>query len=206
MAQYTLHRLLSMVKQHPDSFKKLLDRAVLVSTVVGTQTRRPSLKAYPNEASLKNAIMSSGQSLASKSEQIIRIKSAIAKANVENTVIVNGVEMTIAEAIIRKNYVQELEAVLTTYRRQLFDTQKAVDLYETQTLSKMDASTPADMVASFKESLDKLHCPVILAYQGSSSTPAEHIEAMTAQIEFLKAEFDTVLSEANINIKVEVEL
>jgi hypothetical protein len=195
-----------MVKQHPDSFKKLLDRSVLVSLVIGTQTRRPSLKTYPDDKSLNNAIMSSGQSLTAKADQIIRIKSAIAKANVENTVVVNGVEMSIAEAIIRKNYVAELETILATYRRQFLDTQKIAEAYEAQTLAKMDPTTPADMVASFKDSLDKLHCPVILAYKGSSSTPAEHMEAMAVQIEFLKSELDTVLSEANINIKVELEL
>lgn len=139
-----------------------------------------------------------------------RIKSAIAKANASCMVNLNGVEMSIAEAIEKKAFLPYKERLLVTLKNQKAKISKQVD----DIMTKLDADVASMLLQSAgkdrkanKEEYDSIASPY-LEHNKHEIVEAidtdKEIEKLEKEIYEFKMNVDIVLSEANAKNEIEI--
>jgi len=122
--EMTIHAALSYLK----TADKRITKALSTDTYVIYAKVNADKISGMSAATAKEDMKSSYQSVTDIMKTVEAIKKAISKANAENTVVVCGEEMTVAEAIYMSSYgIDNKRAILTTLRQQYADAKRSVD-------------------------------------------------------------------------------
>ena len=122
--EMTIHAALSYLKTADKRITKALSTDTYVTYAKVGADKIGGMYA----TSAKEEMRSSYRSVVDIVKTVEAIKKAISKANAENTVVVCGEEMTVAEAIYMMSYgIDNKRAILTTLRQQYLDAKISVD-------------------------------------------------------------------------------
>ena len=120
----TIHAALSYLKTADKRITKALSTDTYVIYAKVSADKINGMSAM----TVKEDMKSSYQSVTDIIKTVEAIKKAVSKANAENTVVVCGEEMTVAEAIYMMSYgIDNKRAILTTLRQQYADAKRSVD-------------------------------------------------------------------------------
>ena len=173
----------------------------LVAVSRGSHLRDP-YTSYKEEDFIATA-KASMQSIEDLDERIITIKNAIAASNAVTMVKIAGKEMTVQEAIIRKQYSelrkQKIEAYKAELKRAREEFQEVVD--ENRSYAERLANGESSDSKKFKDAEEF----VSNTYAASLIDPCDlqnKIERMEQDFEDFVANIDFVLSESNATTKI----
>lgn len=122
--EMTIHAALSYLKTADKRITKALSTDTYVTYAKVSADKIGGMSATTAKEDMK----SSYQSVTDIVKTVEAIKKAISKANAENTVVVCGEGMTVAEAIYMMSYgIDNKRAILTTLRQQYADAKRSVD-------------------------------------------------------------------------------
>lgn len=122
--EMTIHAALSYLKTADKRITKALSTDTYVTYAKVNADKISGMSATTAKEDMK----SSYQSVTDIMNTVEAIKKAISRANAENTVVVCGEEMTVAEAIYMMSYgIDNKRVILTTLRQQYADAKRSVD-------------------------------------------------------------------------------
>lgn len=202
----TLHRVLSELK----TLDKRINNGVAKLDVIGIKKGDKFLKPVSEDEFTSNA-KADVESLEALIQRRYNLKRALILANATHTVIVNGMTMTIAEAIDYKAVISykelEYKRLNCLYQEYLakFENESRTNEEKLNNLilsatgkdsSKADASTVEALTKSYNETnAIKAVDPINLK---------QKLETLRNEIDGFMTEVDAVLSEANATVTVEV--
>ena len=211
MAKFTITRALAELKLLKSRYLTELNSSSLVAVRQGQKLRQPNSSLTADVFETKAAAQY--QSIEALRNRIIRLKEEIDKSNSTTVVQIGGKEMTVQQAIVRKNFIDLQEAELRTLKMQYLKAQKEKDLAEAENKARVERlvseATSAktgtiDTHAIEKDSLDAVE----KLYETVFVDPikiSEKIEALEKEIEDFRTNVDYVLSESNSTTFVEIE-
>jgi DNA repair exonuclease SbcCD nuclease subunit len=209
MEEITITQALSRVKVLEKRHEKLLRELRLVAVRHGSKLRSPN-SSYKEE-DFVDAAKSMMQSISDIYNNILFIKNAIAVSNANTKVRIAGEEMTVQEAILRKQYlnlrkdqIRKFKELLTRARQE-FDEALEENSDKIENLLKGDTSDPKskDQVARRKETEDYINSTrqVVLIdpcdLQGT-------LPALEKDFEDFESNVDYALSESNSITKIQL--
>lgn len=122
--EMTIHAALSYLKTADKRISKALSTDTYVTYAKVGADKIGGMSA----TSAKEEMKSSYQSVTDIMKTVEAIKKAISRANAENTIVVCGEEMTVAEAIYMMSYgIDNKKKILDTLRRQYLDSKRSID-------------------------------------------------------------------------------
>ena len=131
--EMTIHAALSYLKTADKRITKALSTDTYVTYAKVNADKIGGMSATTAKEDMK----SSYQSVTDIMKTVEAIKKAISRANAENTVVVCGEEMTVAEAIYMMSYgIDNKRAILTTLRQQYADAKRSVDRMNGEDLAR----------------------------------------------------------------------
>lgn len=206
MTEITVTRALTQVKTLDERIAAFAQKA---EPVVSYKIGQKSAGGRPIQE-VEQLIGASFQSVQGLITQRNTIKAAIIRSNSDTKVVINGVTMTVAEAIERKSSIRLEAGLLQTMRGQL----GAVTAKVEQLNRQMEADLQALMVAAVGKDrqvtegeLSAIRDPFIAQKQAALIDPlnlAAQITALDNSITGFVAEVDFVLSESNAITKIVV--
>jgi len=207
METMTLHRALAEIK--------LLDKKIAkaIRTLEATGLRQGSLLVNKSKtvADFEKDAKAIFQSIKSMIERKEKIKSAITRKNTETIVTVAGNSMSIADAINRKNNIEQHKMVVNTLRNSYSDStlhmenrnrlveERAIDIAKTALQKDHVKIGDNDAVAITKPFVDANKYHLVDPLKAS-----ETAEILDNEIAEFEAEIDAVLSEANAMTTLEI--
>ncbi len=146
------------------------------------------------------------------------IKSAISKANAVTEVDINGVKMTIAEAIDRKLHIELEKDLYTTLNNSYLSTLIEVDKYNAEIsrlnetllneeVKRENASEPiADRIAKLTAQLQKREASILsgITDEPDGSNVPSYIEEKLNELTDFEASFALALTVANVTTKITI--
>lgn len=205
MAQVSVTRALAEVKSLTDRIEKGTRQAAFISITVGGKV--------PNGSDLQTTANTLKANLQSVKDLIARrnlVKTAIIRSNATTTVEVNGVKMTVAEAIERKGSIDKEVMLLTELQRQLAQSRTAVERNNVTMQQRLDemikAAVGKDRKATTEE-IDGISNPFIAANVTALLDPSgleAVVEQLAKDIDGFRFEVDFALSEVNARTTIDV--
>ena len=205
MTQISVTRALAEVKSLNDRIEKATKTATFASVTVGGKV--------PNGADLQtttNGIVANLQSVKDLLARRTKVKTAIIRSNSLTSVEVNGVTMTVAEAIERKGSIDKERQLQSVLQSQLNQVRTAVERNNVAMQGRIDTMIQAAVGKERKATEEELEA-ISKPYKASNVTAPldpNGLEAVIAELEagitgFL-FEVDFALSEANAKTLIEV--
>lgn len=204
MTQISITRALAQVKGLNDRIARATNLNFITTLTGGKHQSGTSVDE------LSVALRGNLQQVTDLIAQRSALKSAIVKSNAIATVSINGVTMTVAEAIERKGSIQLEQILLQTMRQQLAQATQIVErgnIQVTQRLDQMllglttkDRKVDEAEVAAIREPFLKGNELKLLDANGMQAV----IDKLQASIEGFVTEVDYVLSEVNAITKITV--
>lgn len=198
MTQISVTRALAEVKALNDRIEKATRQATFISVTVGGKV--------PNGADLQQTTNTIKANLQSVTDLIARrqaVKGAIVRSNAVTEVTINGVKMTVAEAIERKGSIDKERTLLAVLQQQLNQNRVAVERNNVTMNQKLDLMIQTAVGKERKATEEELEA-ISRPYTASNITAPldpNGIEAVIAKLEAeingFVFEVDFVLSEAN---------
>lgn len=198
MTQISVTRALAEVKALNDRIEKATRQATFISVTVGGKV--------PNGADLQQTTNTIKANLQSVQDLIARrqaVKGAIVRSNAVTEVTINGVKMTVAEAIERKGSIDKERTLLAVLTQQLNQNRVAVERNNVTMNQKLDLMIQTAVGKERKATEEELEA-ISRPYTASNITAPldpNGIEAVIAKLEAeingFVFEVDFVLSEAN---------
>ena len=212
----SLTRALVEVKNLNDRIARAVQGALFVTLKKGRTETRPIMGQFKDVAESENRIKADIQSVEDLIARRQKIKSLIAKANVENKVTINGQQMSIAEAIDMKVIVGYKQLIIDVARRQLTTAANNVE----QNRSRMEADVQASIerllgadaktkagVEQNSALIESTKKAILDMHDLSLIDPLDikkKIDNLTVEVGNITSEIDFVLSEANAKIEIEL--
>ena len=204
MTQISVTRALAECKSLNDRIEKATRSTVFISTTVGGKTVNGSdLQATTN--TLRGNLQSIQDLIARR--QVV--KGAIVRSNAVTKVTINGVEMTVAEAIERKGSIDKERALLAVLTQQLGQARAGVERQNAQMTQRLDTMIQAAVGKDRKATEDEIEA-ISKPYTASNITALLDpsgleavIEKMTKEIDGFLLEVDFTLSESNAKTLIE---
>lgn len=131
MTQISVTRALAECKSLNDRIERATRSTVFISTIIGGKTVNGS-----DLQSTSNTLRSNLQSVQDLIARRKLVKGAIVRSNASTNVVINGVEMTVAEAIERKGSIDKERALLAVLTQQLGQARSAVERNNAQNAAK----------------------------------------------------------------------
>lgn len=205
MTQISITRALAEIKSLNDRIEKATRGTVFVSTTVGGKT--------VNGTDLQTTANTLKANLQSVRDLIARrqlVKAAVIRSNSNTVVTINGVQMTVAEAIERKGSIDKERTLLAVLNQQLGQVRSIVERKNIEMQARIDtmvlAAVGKDRKAT-EEELDAISKPYIASNITAPLDP-NGLEVVVAKMEEdingFVFEVDFVLSEANAKTTIEV--
>lgn len=204
MTQISITRALAQKKALNDRIARSTNTAFITTLTGGKHASGASLEELSRTAT------GNFQSVQDLIAQRARLASAIVKSNAVATVVINGITMTVAEAIERKGSIQLEQTLLQQMRSQLAQATQAVErgnIQVTQRLDQMlqglttkDRKVDEAEVAAIREPFLKGNQLSLLDPNGLQS----QIDKLQASIDGFILEVDYALSEVNAITKIDV--
>lgn len=133
--EMTIHAALSYLKNADKRIKKALD---VDSYATYAKVGADKINGVSTKVA-KEEMRSSYQSVVDTINTVEAIKKAVSKANAENTIVVCGKEMSVAEAIYMMGYgIETKKALLSTLRTQYASAKNAADRFNRDAEQKAD--------------------------------------------------------------------
>lgn len=205
-------RALSTLKSVTEQIENFFSTPrMFVGVAIGETTLRPLVSTFPDKAALENRIRSDAQTLEGLLKRQMNIKAAIFRSNHQTMVTVNGVEMTVVEAVYLKSTLPQREKILTQLRNNVtavvrsYDEARAKIDAQTQDLREKQAS--ANDSAANKELIDVLEKNLRETARPVYVDPINYqkmIDDAQKLITHLKNELDFTLSTSNTVTMVEI--
>lgn len=205
MTQISITRALAEIKSLNDRIEKATRGTVFVSTTVGGKT--------VNGTDLQTTANTLKANLQSVRDLIARrqlVKAAVIRSNSNTVVTINGVQMTVAEAIERKGSIDKERTLLAVLNQQLGQVRSIVERKNIEMQARIDtmvlAAVGKDRKAT-EEELDAISKPYIASNITAPLDP-NGLEVVVAKMEEdingFVFEVDFVLSEANAKTTIDV--
>ena len=196
---------------------KILDDRILrevASANFVASAKTVESKVTPNKTKEKFAVEAKSklQSINDLVERRKKLKAAIVESNSKTLVNINGVEMTVANAIERKTSIEYEYDLLRTMESQLAKANKNVNVKNLEMESKIDSLVETafgrDNKANIKpEEYSSIAEPYRKANEYSLVDPLsieEKIEAMKNDLEGFKSEVDSCLQISNCTTYIQI--
>ncbi|WNA16108.1 hypothetical protein XaC1_469 [Xanthomonas phage XaC1] len=209
MTTITLTHALVEIKKLDQQIQRASMQAFVGFTTGEGVWEKPSDRKYTDKNQAASAYKSALDSVQDLITRRTAIKGAIVKANAVTLVKVADVEMTIAEAIERKNSISFKQFLLDSLRRQQAEAVNSVTRLEaqmqteiTKSRNELAAAGKSDEAKLEQSSADikKKALPVLNDPNGIQAV----IEALEKEIEDFVSNVDVVLSVANATTTIEV--
>lgn len=204
MTQISVTRALAEVKALNDRIEKATRQATFISVTVGGKV--------PNGADLQQTTNTIRANLQSVQDLIARrqaVKGAVVRSNAVTEVVINGVKMTVAEAIERKGSIDKERTLLAVLQQQLNQNRVAVERNNVTMNQKLDLMIQTAVGKERKATEEELEA-ISRPYTASNVTAPLDPNGLEAVIAKLEAEIngfvfevDFVLSEANAKTLIE---
>ncbi|QNO00242.1 hypothetical protein QGX21_gp123 [Pseudomonas phage phiPsa315] len=204
MTQISVTRALAEVKALNDRIEKATRQATFISITVGGKV--------PNGSDLQATTNTIRANLQSVQDLIARrqaVKGAVVRSNAVTEVTINGVTMTVAEAIERKGSIDKERALLAVLQQQLNQNRVAVERNNVTMNQKLDMMIQTAVGKERKATEEELEA-ISKPYTASNITAPLDPNGLEAVIAKLEAEIngfvfevDFVLSEANAKTLIE---
>lgn len=204
MTQISVTRALAEVKSLNDRIEKATRGTTFIGVTVGGKV--------PNGADLQttqNTLKANLQSVQDLITRRQKVKSAIVRSNALIVVTINGVEMTVAEAIERKGSIDKDRALLAVLKAQQAQVRTAIERNNVLMQSKIDAMILTAVGKERKateEELEAISKPYIASNITAALDPSgldTVIQKLEDDINGFVFEVDFVLSEANAKTVIE---
>ena len=210
MAKITITRALAELKLLKNRYGSELSRSSFIAVRKGQALRQPNSQ-FTKEV-FEGKATAQFQSIEAIGNRIIRLKEEIDKSNLTTLVKIGGKEMTVQQAIVRKNLIYLQEEELRVLKLQFTRAQKEKEAVEAEnrarveTIVKDQTGKSGDTKAKDleKDALDTIE----KLYEAAFVDPiniAEKIESLEKDIEDFKTNVDYVLSESNSTTFIEIE-
>lgn len=204
MTQISVTRALAEVKALNDRIEKATRQAVFISVTVGGKV--------PNGSDLQATTNTIRANLQSVQDLIARrqaVKGAVVRSNAVTEVVINGVTMTVAEAIERKGSIDKERTLLAVLQQQLNQNRVAVERNNVTMNQKLDMMIQTAVGKERKATEEELEA-ISKPYTASNITAPLDPNGLEAVIQKLEDdingfvfEVDFVLSEANAKTAIE---
>jgi len=199
MTTITLTRALAELKLYDKKIQKKIDNACFINFKVGEKLEDPNCQPESDYQSITDLI-----------KYRDKLKSAIMKANATTLVSINGEQLTIAEAIEKKNSIRYLRSLLHKMRRDREHTRETIRVINEEVQARLDRLLEANFGSNGKireEDIKKVSEPFLEANEAKEIDPIEidkKIEELENYIDSFESEVDLALSE--INAKTEITI
>lgn len=204
MTQISVTRALAEVKSLNDRIEKATRGTSFIGVTVGGKV--------PNGADLQatqNTLKANLQSVQDLIARRQKVKAAVVRSNASTVVTINGVDMTVAEAIERKGSIDKDRALLAVLKAQQAQVQIAIERNNVAMQGKIDAMILTAVGKDRKATEEELEA-ISKPYIASNITAALDPSGLDAVIQKLEDdvngfvfEVDFVLSEANAKTVIE---
>ena len=204
MTQISVTRALAEVKSLNDRIEKATRGTSFIGVTVGGKV--------PNGADLQatqNTLKANLQSVQDLIARRQKVKSAVVRSNALTVVTINGVDMTVAEAIERKGSIDKDRALLAVLKAQQAQVRTAIERNNVAMQGKIDAMILTAVGKDRKATEEELEA-ISKPYTVSNITAALDPSGLDAVIQKLEDdvngfvfEVDFVLSEANAKTVIE---
>lgn len=207
MQKISIHRALTLIKNTEGSLPSLINSSTYVGVVQGVNEKIPVNKVYKTYDQLVSMLQSSFDKTTASFDNIVKLKLAIQKSNLETKVIFFDKEVSITELLAIKSTLTHRRQFINALKNQV---KKASEVIHAEKQRIDSAFKFGDSTTSqvFKE-----QSQVLYDLQGLHLTTgvknvniAEFIEKMEAECNYLDQELDYKLSESNIITMIEVDL
>lgn len=205
MAQISIHRALTLIKNAEEDINSKLSTGLFVGTVVGL-AKQPLDRAYKNAEELARTIQSDTDTIESKLTLISKLKVAIQQKNLEVKIDFLGESVSITELLaikstmhLRSSYVQRLAQQISAAQHAVENNRQSI----LKSVEKLDVGSGSYL--STLESLQSLQS-VHIVTSNSKVSPAERLEQLRNELRFFTSEIDILLSETNITTIIEVDM
>jgi hypothetical protein len=204
MTQISITRALAEIKSLNDRIEKATRNTVFATVTVGGKTTNGQ-----DLQTATNLLTSNLQSVQDLIKRRQAVKAAIIRSNAVTTVTINGVDMSVAEAIERKGSIDKERALMSVLQQQLGQVRTVVERNNVQMQQRIDTMIQTAVGKERKateEELDAISKPYTASNITSPLDP-NGVEAVISKMEsdingFL-FEVDFVLSEANAKTLIE---
>lgn len=200
MALITVNRALTLLEKGLDQIQHSVSTGVFIASATPF---RPVSSDFKTIEELKTRIQSDTDKVEMTFESFASLKEAIAKSNLETKVMFQGKEVSIVRLLAIKLTLKER----SQYLRQLKLQSTKVNLDVEKGKASMEAqvsNAEANQKASLLKELEKTQ--MVSAITAGGKSPAEIIKALEEEIHFLSHEVDMVLSDSNLETKIEIDL
>lgn len=206
--EISIHRALAELKM----LDKRINKAIMQGTYVAMQIGDEAPRGYKSKEEFNKEAKASYDSVQDLIKRRNAIKAAVVASNAVTKVNVAGVEMTVAEAIDRKDAIDYERGFLNQLRRQLNAVNNEIEM-ERQTMEhRLDKRIEADLGSKDRkdnaEEVENITKQFLKRYKPAMVDPVsikEEIDKLTTAIEEFEMEVDFVLSESNTSTTIEVE-
>lgn len=205
----TIHRALSELKTIDDRIQKAVDS---IRPVGLYQKDKKVAMLYNLDEFEKNA-KADYQSITDLIARKAKLKNLIVASNAATKVTVNGAEMTVADAIVQKAYVQNkkglIEALSSVYRAHLAKMNSENEKVQSsaQKLLETTLGTADAVKNATKETIDNIQTPYLERNTVLMADPLKIesvIKSLIAEVNGFETEVDAVLSESNSITFIEI--
>lgn len=203
----TLHRALAELKM----LNKRILGAVNEQKYVGYHIGDENPRGYSSVEDFVERARKNYQSVNALMDRRNEIKSKLILANATTKVKIAGVEMTIAEAIDQKDFIDYKQALLNELKRQLSLTTQSLDHEKQDMLKRLDKRIDSDLGSKERKDhakeVEEITANFIKRNGANVLDPInirEEIEALDKEIHEFTVEVDAVLSEANALTTIDI--
>lgn len=204
MTTISVTRALAECKALNDRIERATRSTVFISTTVGGKTVNGS-----DLQTTSNTLRSNLQSVQDLIARRKLVKGAIVRSNAATYVTINGVEMTVAEAIERKGSIDKERALLSVLQQQLGQARSVIERNNVQMQGRIDTMLQAAVGKERKATEEELEA-ISKPYTASNVTAPldpnkleDVILKLEQDINGFLFEVDFALSEANAKTLIE---
>lgn len=204
MAQISITRALAECKSLNDRIEKATRGTVFAMVTQGGKTTNGQ-----DIQTATNALRANLQSVQDLIARRQSVKAAIIRSNAVTTVTINGVELTVAEAIERKGSIDKERALMSVLQQQLGQARAVTERNNVQMQQRIDTMLQAAVGKERKATEEELEA-ISKPYTASNVTAPldpndleKVILTMEAAINGFLFEVDFALSEANAKTLIE---
>lgn len=212
MSSITITRALVELKTLDDRINKAISlfRSVVVTKGRGERKVCPSILRSPAEVEAN--IKSSYQTIIDLIARRNKIKDAVQQSNATTLVKIKDVQMTVQQAIERKNSIKYDTALFERMRTDLASALSTVEQQQAKLTEQIEAAVAtayqgADRSKVTADQYAAVSCPRLDEHEPGTLDPLkveDLLSSMSESINGFNAEVDFVLSESNARTKIDV--
>ena len=204
----TVSRAMTEIKTLQKRYNKVLAELNVIAVQKGEKLSGDNISIQPNDFS--EAAKSSYQSAIDLMNRIVVIKKAIVSSNQSTTVVIAGKTMTVQEAIIEKNYIDNKKNLLSRLKDLYLDAKSHYEYENKQNENIIEGIVNAtteknskSIIEARQKAEDMINSTKKLSFVDPIKVQ-EKIKKLEQEIEDFESNVDYSLSESNSTTMIEV--